>query len=407
MSSSSTRLAVLLACLAAIGPFAIDTYLPAFNAMGEALAATPLQVQQTLSAYMATLAIMSLWHGTLADYFGRRIVIIAAMGVFTAASLTCALAPSIEWLWAGRALQGMAGGAGMIVGRAIIRDLFDGARAQKLMSKVMMMFGIAPALAPLIGGILLTLAGWRSIFLFLALFSASLCWASWRFLPETLTPQQRQSMSLSALGKNYRQILTNAPFLLLSVTIAFAFNGFFIYVLSAPVFIMKHLGLEATQFGWLFFPTVAGMVLGSMLSGRVAGRWSHMRTIAVGFSILVAAALINVLYSAFVTPGVPGSVIPISIYCLGVSLMAPSVTLLALDIFPTHRGLASSCQSFVQIGTNTITSGLFVPLLWATPLSLSAGVCLFLSMGLITLFLWRRGIDKTHDREAWRDSDTL
>jgi len=390
MSSSHTSLAILLASLAAIGPFAIDTYLPAFGAMGEALNATPLQVQQTLSAYMLMLAAMSLWHGTLADYFGRRIVIIVSMGVFTFASLLCAFAPSIEWLWAGRGLQGMAGGAGMIVGRAIIRDLFEGARAQKLMSKVMMMFGIAPAVAPLVGGILLSLFGWRAIFVFLALFSASLAWATWRYLPETLATEARQSMSLSALGRNYRNILTNVPFLLLSATIALAFNGSFLYVLSAPVFLMQHLGLSSTQFGWLFIPTVIGMVTGSMLSGKVAGKWNHKRTLTVGFSIMLAAVLLNVLYSAFMPAMVPWSVIPIAIYAIGVSLIAPSLTLMTLDLFPMHRGLASSCQSFVQIGINAVTSGVLVPLLWATPLTLSLGACLFLAMSFVTLFLWRR-----------------
>src|SRR5690606_20502763 len=169
-------LAALLAALAAIGPFSIDTYLPAFPEIGAALGATQIEVQQTLTAYMTTFAVMALWHGALSDAFGRRRVIIVTISLFGVASLLCACATTIEWLWIGRALQGMSAGSGMVVGRAVIRDVFDGPRAQRLMSRVMMIFGIAPAIAPMVGGVLLLAFGWRSIFVFLALFAAVLTW---------------------------------------------------------------------------------------------------------------------------------------------------------------------------------------------------------------------------------------
>lgn len=388
MTLSPARLAALLAALAAIGPFSIDTYLPAFPAMGVALGATQIEVQQTLTAYMVTFAMMALWHGALSDAFGRRRVIIVSTSLFGAASLLCALATSIEWLWIGRALQGMSAGAGMVVGRAVIRDLYDGARAQRLMSRVMMIFGIAPAVAPIVGGALLMLAGWRSIFLFLAAFAGLLAWMSWRFLPETLPATSRQSMHPGRLLRAYGAVFGSGAFLLLALTLAFNFNGFFVFVLSAPVFVMEHLGLGPGSFGWLFVPAVSGMIGGAWLSGRVAGHWNWQRTIATGFVVMIAAVSLNVVHAAFFVPSLPWSVLPVGIYTFGMALAMPSLTLLALDLFPTRRGLASSCQSFTQVGVNAVTAGVSAPLLWASPLSLAAGASVFVALGLLCFVVW-------------------
>lgn len=381
-------LAGLLAALAAIGPFAIDTYLPAFPAMERSLGATRLEVQQTLTAYMATYAMMVLWHGALADRFGRRRVIIIAMLGFAAASMVCAFATSIEWLWLGRALQGMCGGAGMVVGRAVIRDLLDGAQAQRLMSRVMMIFAIAPAIAPMIGGALLYIAGWRSIFVFLALFSAGLAWATWRMLPETLPEHARQSLHPVSLWRGYMQVMSSVAFLLLAGALALNFNAFFIYVLSAPTFVIDHLGLSSGQFHWLFVPVVLGVIGGSMLSGKAAGRLSPRRTIALGFGIMILASAANLAHSAWMPANVIGSVLPVAVFVLGMSLAMPSLSLMVLDLFPERRGLVSSCQSFVQVGLNALSAGLIVPLLWGTPLTLAAGMGVFLALGLASFVLW-------------------
>ncbi|BAL26690.1 multidrug effflux MFS transporter [Azoarcus sp. KH32C] len=390
MPASSPWLAFVLAALAAIGPFSIDTYLPAFPAIGESLSVTSIEIQQTLTAYMATFAFMVLWHGALSDRFGRRRVIIVAMLMFALASLVCAAAPSISWLWAGRGLQGMSAGAGMVVGRAVVRDLFDGAEAQRLMSRVMLIFAVAPAVAPVIGGALLALAGWRAVFVFLAAFGALLAFMTWRFLPETLPVAARHPLHPVTLGRAYARVLGSAAFVLLAGAAAFNFNGFFLYVLSAPVFLMKHLGLGAQQFGWLFMPAVAGMMSGSALSGRVAERWHPRRTIVTGFTVMATAAVLNLLVSGLLVPGLPWSVVPIVIYTFGMALAMPSLTLLALDLFPARRGLASSCQSFLQVGVNSVTAGGLAPLCWSTPLMLAAGMAGFLALGGLAFLNWRR-----------------
>ena len=183
-------LTILLAALAAVGPFSIDTYLPAFPLIAAELGATQLQVQQSLTAYMAPFALMVLWHGTLSDALGRRRVLLVAMLLYAASSVACTFAGDIHWLWLGRALQGVCAGAGMVVGRAVVRDLVEGPRAQRLMSHVMMVFGVAPAVAPIVGGLLVSVAGWRAIFALLAGLGMVLAIACWRWLPESLPPER-------------------------------------------------------------------------------------------------------------------------------------------------------------------------------------------------------------------------
>src|SRR5213595_1901660 len=176
--------AALLAALATLGPFSIDAYLPAFAGIQVSLNATPLEIQQTLSAYLFAFGVMFLFHGALSDSFGRRPVILVAVALYTFASVWCAVAGSVQGLILGRVLQGLSVGAGMVVGRAMIRDLFGPEDAQRLMSLVTLFFGLAPAIAPIIGGWLFVGFGWRSIFWFLTAVGLLLVVVGWRFLPE-------------------------------------------------------------------------------------------------------------------------------------------------------------------------------------------------------------------------------
>lgn len=384
---------MLLAALSALGPFSIDTYLPSFHEIGEKLHATPLQVQQTLSVYLLAFAMMTLWHGAISDRFGRRRVILAALGLFGLASVGCLVATSIEQLWFWRAMQGVTAGAGIVISRAIVRDLFDGPPAQRLMSQITMMFALAPAIAPVIGGWLQTLFGWRSIFAFLVLSTAALGLACWKLLPETLPPEKRQSLQPAYLGRSYFKVLTSPRFLFACAALSLNFLGFFIYVLSAPTFLMKHLGVPETGFLWLFGPAMSGLMGGAWLSGRLAGQRSPEKTIGLGYLLMVSAAIFNVSLNLALPPGLPWSVMPIFVYTLGMSLAMPSLTLLALDPFPEQRGLAASCQTFFQSGANSIAAGLIVPLLWGSTLTLSLGMAGLLSLGGLGAFAhrqWRR-----------------
>jgi DHA1 family bicyclomycin/chloramphenicol resistance-like MFS transporter len=380
----SWRFAGLLAALSMLGPFAIDMYLPAFGAIGIDFAASQIAVQQTLSTYLFAYAFMMLWHGSLSDALGRRPVVLAGLAIYGIAALGCAIAGNIESLWLFRTLQGLSAGAGLVVGRAIIRDRFQGAEAQRLMSQVTLVFGIAPALAPVIGGALLNLLGWRAIFWSMLLFSAGvLAWAA-RSLPETLPAQHRHTLRTRALWNNYRAVLRRVDFLLLAAIPALNFAAFFIYIASAPVFLAA-LGVTTWGFAWLFVPMIAGVMIGATISGRVAGRFSAAWTIALGYAFMFGGAAIEVLVAAAVPPGVPWHVLPIAVFTLGSSLVMPSLTLILLDLFQM-RGLASSLQGFVQFAFSGFTAGTIAPLLSRTLVGLATGM---LAFTMLSYALWR------------------
>ena len=384
-------LTLLLASLASLGPFSIDTYLPAFPQMGAALAASPWQVQQTLSAYMLTFAFMALWHGALADSFGRRRVILIATLLFGLASALCALAPAIEWLWLGRALQGLSAGAGMVVGRALVRDLYDGAQAQRMTAHIMMCFALAPAVAPMAGAALLTVFAWPSVFWLLALLGVGLGLWCWRSLPETLPVGARQPFSPRALYQGYREVFGHSGFWLLVLSVAFSFNGFFVHVLSAPAVVYGHLGLSGAGFIWLFGPAVAGMIGGSALSARLAGRMSLLRSAVIGVSVMLLAVFAHAaLFVGELVPP-PWRLLALALYTFGMALAMPAMTVLTLDDFPLRRGMAASCQSFLQVGLNALVAGLVAPLVWVSPgrLALAMSACWLVSALLLGLWWWR------------------
>ena len=383
-------IAILLAALAAIGPFSIDTYLPSFQDIGQSLGATPLQVQQTLTAYLLPFSFIALWHGAISDAIGRRRVILFSQAFFALASFGCIFATGIEQLWLLRAVQGICAGAGIVVSRAIVRDLFDGAAAQRLMSHITMMFAFAPAIAPVIGGRLQAWFGWRSVFVFLTVATLILLATSWRLLPETLPREKRQSLHPGYLGRTYWKVLTSPAFLLACAGLTLNFSGFFLYVMSAPEFLMHHLGVAETGFLWLFGPAMFGMMIGSWISGKLAGKLSASRTIRHGFVIMGIASLTNIALSLWLPAGLPWSILPIPIYTLGMSLAAPSLTLMALEPFPAQRGLAASCQMCFQSGSNALIAGLLAPLLWGSTQTLAIGMTGLTASGMLAAWLHHR-----------------
>ena len=386
----------MLAALAALGPFSIDAYLPSMPQIGRVFTASPLLVQQTLTAYLAPFALLSLWHGAFSDTWGRRRVTLWALALFFVASVGCTLAWSIESLLFFRVIQGMTAGAGMVVGRAIVRDVLDGAEAQRLMSQITLVFAVAPAVAPVIGGWLHVWFGWRAVFAFVVVFAGGVWLVCWRSLPETLPQERRQPMNPGFLLRSYWQVLRTAPFVALSIAVTFNFAAVFIYIVAAPVFLIHHLHVSETGFLWLFGPSTSGIVTGAWLSGRLAGRLSRQKTVWWAYGIMVFAALGNVILNAFVPPGLPWSVAPIFVYFAGSALAMPSLTLMALDLFPEQRGLAASCQSFVQTAGNAIATAVVAPLVWGSTLTLSLGMAVILAVGL--------GAFVVHERLARSDA---
>ena len=389
-------LTILLAGLTMVGPLAIDTYLPSFPAIGVAFDASPIMVQQTLSMFLFCFAFMMLFYGTLSDSFGRRPVILVSLVLYIAASIGAALAPSIGVLLACRIVQGLAAGAGSVVGRAIVQDRFTGAAAQKILAHIMMVFGLAPAIAPVLGGWLQVSFGWRSIFWFLAAFGIVMYVAVTRLLPESLAVKDRHPFHLGVIARNYWKVLCHHHFLLLAIAVGMSFAGVALYIGSAAYFVMNILHLPETAFAWMFVPLIGGMVVGSALSGKFAHKFARKAQAWMGFAVMILAGVINVGYNLYFTAAVPWAVLPLFIYSFGLSLMMTPITLMALEYFPNNSGLASSMQSFVQMLLFALVSGLVAPLLFDSALNLAWGVLGSLVVAVLAWVLAQVGKPVVH-----------
>jgi DHA1 family bicyclomycin/chloramphenicol resistance-like MFS transporter len=384
------RLAPLLAALAMFGPFSIDTIFPAFPAIARELGASPVAMQQTISVYMIAYALMSLFHGPLSAALGRRREILVGVAVFVLASIGCALAGSVGSLLAFRALQGISAGAGLIVGRAIIRDCFDGVEAQRLMATVSMIFGIAPAIAPIVGGWVVAFAHWPMIFWLLAAFAAALWFACLAWLPETHPRERRVPLSFAELATTYRRISADRAFLPLALAGTLNFNALFVYIASAPAFVLNLLKLDSQHFAWLFIPAISGMMLGAFLSGRLAGKLSATATVRLGYTIMLGASAINLAVALLLpSPRVPWSVLPIGLHAIGIGINFPTLTLLLLDRFPHHRGAVSSVQAFVSLVISAILAGAISPLVSGSALGHAATAALATTLGFASWRVYR------------------
>jgi DHA1 family bicyclomycin/chloramphenicol resistance-like MFS transporter len=380
-----------LAALAALAPFAIDTYLPAFHVMGEALAATDVEIQQSLTFYLLPYAAMTLWHGAISDSIGRITTIKWGLSIFVLASIGCAFAPNVETLWFFRALQGASGGAGNTVARAMVRDLFDGPQAQRVMATVQMLFGIAPAVAPIIGGFLLGIH-WQAIFIFLAIYAGISLWAAVKFLPETMPPDKRMPLSAKTVISSYKTIFSDHEYAKVVIAIGANFSGFFVYVLASPVFLGKHLGLSPQQYGYLFIPTVIGMVLGSYLAKRAAGKVPQQTVIQFAYGWMLVIAIINVVICYTQPISLVANILPIALFNIGMALCMPILSLAALNKHPKIRGTAASGQAFMQMLLSTVSAGIVVPFVWFAPSGLALTMLVYLLLGLFIISqtdIWR------------------
>lgn len=392
--------AILLALLGMLGPFSIDTYLPAFAGIAQSLDASPVHMQQTLSAYLFGFAFMSLFHGAISDSFGRRPVVLWGLAAFTLASVGCALSQSIAQLIFFRAVQGLSTGAGIVVSRAVIRDMYPPSQAQKVMSQVTIFFGVAPAIAPMIGGWVLVHSNWHAIFWFLAVIGVLLWAAIFRLLPETLHATQRQPFEVKNLMAGYWQLGSDPRFILLALASGVPFNGMFLYILSAPVFLGEHLHLLPQQFFWCFLMTISGIMGGAMVSGRLAGKIAPKRQIRHGFVIMLVIGVINLVANIFFTAHVSWALIPLGIFSFGWALMVPVVTLLVLDLHPERRGMASSLQMFVGSTANGIVAGVISPMVMHSTVALAAASLTMMCLGLGSWMYIRRRWPETGQRVA-------
>lgn len=384
------QIAVLVALLSMLAPFTLDTYLPSFPDIQQDLAASDAQMQHTLSYYLLAFGLMMLVYGPLSDALGRKRVVVIALVGYALTSAACALAESIDTLLWMRAGQGMAAGAGMVIGRAIVRDLFAGADAQQVMARVMLVFAIAPAIAPIVGGWLEALAGWRAVFWFLSALGVILTLLVAWWLPESLAKAQRQPLQVGDMLRAYARMLSRRQFLALALLFGVNFGGLFLYIAAAPHLIYELLGYGVTDFWILFIPAVVGIMAGSQLSGWVAHRWTAQRSIWVAMGVTTSAALFNLLQASWLPVHPVTAVAPVALYAFGMALAMTPISLLAMDIFPLRKGMASALQGFAQTTSNALIAAFLVGLLMGSLLSLATGMLVVVLLSwLFWLSYWR------------------
>ena len=384
--------ALLLALLGTLGPFSVDTYLPAFSGIEADLGASKIQLQQTISAYLFAFGVMCLFHGAISDSVGRRPLVLWGLSLFALASVGCALSQNISQLIFFRALQGLSTGACIVIARAIPRDMYPPGEAQQVMSRVTIFFGVAVSLAPLLGGWLFVWLGWRSIFWFLVVLALALWLANWRLLPETLHEGARHRFDAATLLRGYLKLGRDPKFLVLAVAVGVPINGTFIYLMAAPVFLGQQLGLAPTQFFWFFLVTICGVMLGAWISGRLAGIIAPKRQIRLGYLVMLTAALVNILANSFFQAHWSWAFWPLGVYCIGWATMQPALTLLLLDLHPERRGMGSSLQIFIGSMFNSLTAGVLAPLAMLSTLSMAwtsmAILCVSLAAWLVAHRAW-------------------
>lgn len=383
-AGAQSRLTVTVALLSMVGPFSIDAYLPSFPDIEASFGISRAMLSQSLAVYLMAFAVSTLIWGPLSDRVGRRLVVMVGLSLYVLASAGCAMAESSTAFMTLRVLQGFAASGGFIAGRAMIRDAHDAVDAHRAMSQVMLLFALAPAIAPVLGAWLHDTFGWRSVFWFLGILGALLV-LMMGFIEETLPVMHRQSIHPLSVIRIYVRTLKHRQFPMMVMSLALSFAGMFLYIAGAPTVIYDFIGLGSDDFGVQFIPMVAGVMCGSYVSGRLSHHWPAERIIAAGFGIMMLAVIANLAQAAIFEPTILSTISPLVIYTFGIAMIMPAITILALDCFPNHRGTAASMQGFAQMMVNAGVASLAVPLLHARYEYFVMGQAVFMT---VSLALW-------------------
>ena len=380
-------LILTIALLSMTGPFTIDTYLPSFPAIETEFHISRALMSQTIGFYLLAAAISTLFWGPLSDRIGRRTVILTTLGLYLLASLGCALSNDYSDFLLFRVLQGLSASGGMIAGRAMIRDAHDSHQAHRALATVMMLFGLAPAIAPIIGGWLHEAFGWRSVFYFLACYGGMILLMSHYFLKETLDKADQQSFHPLDVARVYWRSLTHTRFLALVMALGTSFGGLFIYIAGSPTVIYNFLHLSSTDFAYQFVPMTAGIIFGSFSSGKLAHRWPTRRIIHLAFLAMTLASLVAISQAFWFETTITGLIAPQVLYAFGMALAMPALSILAIDCFPNNRGLASAVQSFIHILFAAVVASIIVPMLANSITGFAVAQLLCLATALV-MWVW-------------------
>ncbi|CAN1573254.1 ProP Permeases of the major facilitator superfamily [Paracoccaceae bacterium] len=381
---SLTTYSVILGLVAAVGPFAIDMYLPAMPAIGADLEATMQGVQWTIVAYFIAFGLAQMIYGPWADHSGRKPPMYTGLALFMAGTVLCALAPSIGWLIAGRVLQGLGGAANMVVLRAVIRDLATGHAATRMMSTIMIVIAVSPLLAPLSGSGLLAFGSWRLIFWAL-LFAAALSFFLIHYAPpETLTEENRQRFDGPTMRAGIGSLLMDRPFMVMTFLAGFAFASFFVFIASAAFVYTRQFGLSPTQFSLAFAANAIGFFAASQFASPLAQRLGTLRMIRLATTGFAVATFVGFGLGLAGLASLPVTMIALFIGNIFLGVILPTAQVQALESHGSNAGLAASLGGTMQMVAAGVLVGAAGPFLDGTvvPMQGAIAVCGALALGL-------------------------
>ncbi len=384
-------LTALLAALTAIGPLSTDMYLPSLPDIARALTASTAQVQLTISAYLIGFAVGQIIYGPISDRHGRKPVLLAALGLYSAATFICALSPSIDVLIAARALQALGGSGCIMVARAIVRDLYSGPRAGRELSVMGSVMALAPVVAPIVGGVLQTAFGWRSVFVTLVIAGVGGAIVIWLVLPETLRQKASEPVSPASMLRSYGIVVRHPAYLSYMALATGSYAGLFAWISGASFVLQNLYGLSPLDFGIAFALSAVGYLTGTNLATRFVMRLGLDRTIGFGCGALAAGGLGMVASVALGFTSAFALVLPVAVYLAGMGMVLPQSVAGAMTPFPERAGAASALFGFVQQSIAAICGATVGALLGHDAWPVAGAVAL---MGVATLLLWAatRGI---------------
>lgn len=386
MSRSIAHLALLLGLITAVGPFAIDSYLPALPTLGASLHASPAAVQMSLTVFFMIIGVCQLFYGPISDVFGRKPPIYAGLAIFAVASVGCALAPTIEVLIGFRALQAFGACAGMVIPRAIVRDLYTGHEAAKLMALLMLVMSVSPILAPLAGSLVISLWSWREVFAALAVVAVACLVMTVVQLPETHPAERRLGKTLGSAFGSYGALLRDPVFTGLSVVSGFGLATFFVFIGSAPFVYIEHYGLTPTQFSLGFAVNAASFFAMSQLTASLSARFGLAPVIR--WSVMAVAAVMVLL--AVTTLWVDNLALMMTLLFIGfgfLGLLLPAAGVLSLEDHGAVAGSASALLGAIQIITAAVSMTLVGVYADHTPAPMLIGIALCAVAALLTV-IW-------------------
>ena len=376
---------IIVAFVSMIGPFSIDTYLPSFQSIEADFSVSRALLSQSIAFYMIATAISSLFWGPLSDRIGRKYTIMGSLFLYSFASFGCAIANDYSQFIVFRVLQGLAASGGLVAGRAMVRDVYDSNNSQRIMAYVLMLFALAPAIAPIIGGWLHELFGWRSIFYFLCFYAVIMMLFSGFSIKESLQASEKKSFHPFHVIAVYSKTLLHIRFLSIVTALGFCFGGLFVYIAGAPTIMFDFLSLGSRHFWLLFIPMTAGIVAGSFLAGKLIQIWTTTKIINLAFLIMLTGMIINMIQANFHEIEIFWVIAPVVIYAFGIALSMPGLGVLALDCFPQNKGAASAVQSFMQIMMSGLVAGVMLPVITQ---SVSGFALLQLLLLAASMVLW-------------------